>query len=166
MHSSTRSSRRVLVSIAALTLAFSATSRAQTAKWDSQKVTSLAAELSDVAVELQSAFRRAPPQQIGTGQARARASFQDSLRVFRTETRSLAAELEAGAGLDETWPIARRLRVVVRDLREEGRRISWKEPLLGLASRANELVDQLAPFYFDAGTAPAPEAATEPAPPR
>ena len=125
---------------------------AQSAKWDQAKVTALAVELSEVAVELQSSFRREPPPTIGTGQARARASFQDSLRVLRTETRALASELEAGAGLDETWPIARRLRVVVRDLREEGRRISWKEPVAGHASRANELVTQLAPFYFDTGT--------------
>lgn len=136
---------------------------AQSAKWDQARVTALAVELSEVAGELQSSFRREPPQAIGTGQARARASFQDSLRVLRTETRALASELEGGAGLDETWPIARRLRVVVRDLREEGRRISWKEPVSTHASRANELVTQLAPFYFDAGT-PVDVPSTEAAP--
>jgi hypothetical protein len=87
--------------------------------------------------------------------------FQDSLRVLRTESRALASELEAGGGLDETWPIARRLRVVVRDLQEEGRRISWKDPVASQARRAQELLTQLAPFYFDANTpidAPAPGA--------
>jgi hypothetical protein len=136
---------------------------AQSQTWDAERVTALATELSDVAVELQSSFRRQPPQAIGSGQARARAMFQDSLRVLRTETRALASELENGGGLDETWPIARRLRVVVRDLQEEGRRISWKEPVAGHARRAQELLTQLAPFYFDAG-APidAPAAGTTP----
>lgn len=145
-------SRPALVPIAALALAIglsAATSRAQSAKWDAARATSLASDLAEVAVELQSAFRREPPQAIGSGQARARAMFQDSLRVLRTETRALASELEGGAGLDETWPIARRLRVVIRDLREEGRRISWKEPVVGHARRAEELIAQLAPFYFD-----------------
>ena len=164
------SNTSALASVALLALVLvlpAAPSRAQSAKWDQTRVTALAVQLSDVAAELQTAFRREPPQSIGA-QARARASFLDSLRVFRTETRSLAAELEAGAGLDETWPIARRLRVVIRDLREEGRRISLKEPSLGHARRAEELIAQLKPFYFDAGTSPddASEGATEGAPPR
>jgi len=134
---------------------------AQSAKWDQARVTSLAVELSEVAVELQRSFRRQPPQPIGSGQARARAMFQDSLRVLGTETRSLAAELEGGGGIDETWPIARRLRVVVRDLREEGRRISWKDPVASQARRADELVTQLAPFFFDAN-APVQESTCAP----
>jgi hypothetical protein len=140
----------VLTSIALLV---AAPCLAQSAKWDQARVTALAVELSEVAVELQSSFRREPPQAIGTGQARARASFQDSLRVLRTETRALASELEAGAGFEETLPIARRARTTIRDLREEGRRMSWKEPVVGHAQRAEALIAQLAPFYFDAGDA-------------
>jgi hypothetical protein len=143
---------------------------AQSAKWDQAKVTALAVELSDVAVELRSSFRREPRATVGTGQARARAMFLDSLRVLGTETRALAAELEAGGGLDDTWPIARRLRVVVRDLREEGRRISFKDPVASQARRADELVTQLAPFFFDTKTPVGGESSTEgtgetPAPP-
>lgn len=159
-HNATTLRAAVLTLIALLS---AAPCLAQSAKWDPAKVTALAVELAEVAVELQSSFRREPPQAIGTGQARARASFQDSLRVLRTETRALASELEGGAGLDETWSIARRLRIVVRDLREEGRRISWKEPVAGHATRANELVTQLAPFYFNAGT-PVDVPSTEGAP--
>ena len=134
---------------------------AQSAKWDQTKVTALAVELSDVAGELRSSFRREPRATVGTGQARARAMFQDSLRVFGTETRALASELEAGGGLDDTWPIARRLRVVVRDLREEGRRISFKDPVASQARRADELVTQLAPFFFDTHTPVGAESSTE-----
>ncbi|HEX5067097.1 MAG TPA: hypothetical protein VFY49_13340 [Myxococcota bacterium] len=137
---------------------------AQSAKWDQTKVTALAVELSEVAVELRSSFRREPRAAVGTGQARARAMFQDSLRVLGTETRALAAELEAGGGLDETWPIARRLRVVVRDLREEGRRISFKDPVASQARRADELVTQLAPFFFDVNAPVQESTSGEPAP--
>lgn len=70
--------------------------------------------------------------------------------MLRTETRALASELESGAGLEETLPIARRLRMLIRELREEGRRMSWNEPVVGHARRAGELIAELAPFYFDA----------------
>lgn len=145
----------VVAAALALALALPATPcRAQSAEWNQARVTELAVQLADVVAELQSAFRRESPL---TGrssvQSRARFRFADSLRVLRTETRALASQLESGAGMDETWPIARRGRMVIRDLREEGRRMSWKEPVLGHAQRAEELIGQIAPFYFETGEA-------------
>jgi hypothetical protein len=137
----------VLASLLALP---AAPSRAQSAAWNQDKVTELAGQLSDTVAELQAAFRREAPVNRVTAQARARHRFEDSLRVLRVETRALASALESGAGLDETWPIARRSRMVIRDLREEGRRMSWAEPVSGHARRAEELIAQLAPFFFDA----------------
>ncbi len=125
---------------------------AQRAAWDQDKVTELAVELSDVVRDLQREFRRQPGVDIFSGQARSRHRFADHLRVMRTETRALAAQLEDGAGFEETEPIAQRLATVIRDLRQEGRRMSWKEPVLGLAQRAEELIDQLRPFYVNAAT--------------
>ena len=61
------------------------------------------------------------------------------------------AQLEAGAGVEETWPIVRRARGVIRDLREEGRRMGWVEPAVGHARRADELIAQIAPFYAQYG---------------
>jgi hypothetical protein len=143
-----RFSAPVLLCVVALTLALpAAPSRAQGATWDQERVTALAVELADVIAELQVEFRREGSPHIASGQARARHSFRDSLRVLRTESRALASELEAGAGLEETQPIVRRAGVVIRDLREEGRRMSWKEPVAGLARRAEELISQIAPFY-------------------
>lgn len=78
--------------------------------------------------------------------------------MLRAESRALAAELEAGGGLEETWPIVRRARVVIRDLREQGRRMSWTEPAVGHARRAEELIAQIAPFYASAEAADAAEA--------
>jgi hypothetical protein len=143
------------VVVAALAVALPATPcRAQSADWNQTRVTELAVQLSDAVAELQSSFRReAPLTGPASAQSRARFRFADSLRVARTETRALASQLESGAGLDETWPIARRLRMVIRDMREEGRRMSWKEPVLGHAQRAEELIAQIAPFYFETGEA-------------
>lgn len=146
-----RFSAPVFGSVLVLVLAFSAApSRGQSAKWDQDRVTELAGELADVVAELQIEFRREGSGSFASGQARARHSFRDSLRVLRAESRALASELEDGAGLEETRPIARRAGVVIRDLREEGRRMSWKEPVVGLARRAEELIAQIAPFYLEA----------------
>jgi len=149
----------VFPAVVALSVALSATPcRAQATAWNQDKVTELAVQLADVVVELQVAMRREGNPSMAQAQSRARHSFRDSLRVLRSETRALAAELEAGGGLEETWPIVRRARVVIRDLREEGRRMGWAEPAVGHARRAEELIAQLAPFYVGAEAADAAEA--------
>ena len=135
-----------------LALAYAVPCHAQSTAWDQARVTALAVELADEVAALQVAFRREPPVNIASGQARARHRFRDSLRVLVTESRALASELQDGAGLEETAPIVRRAGVVIRDLREDGRRMSWKEPSVGHARRAEELIAQLAPFYAAAAT--------------
>ncbi len=139
-----------VAALLALALALTAApGQAQQAKWDQDRVTELAVQLSDVVADLQRAFRRLPRPDIGSMQSRARFVFADHLRVLRTETRALAAQLEAGAGFEETLPIARRSRRVVRDLRAEARRMQLVQPALGMAEKAEEIIAQLAPFYFD-----------------
>jgi len=141
----------IVLTFLALALALpAAPSHAQATAWNQDKVTELAVELADVVSQLQLSFRREPPPNMSQMQSRARFRFRDSLRVLRTETRALAAELEAGAGMEETWPIVRRGRVVVRDLRMEARRFGLIEPALGHARRAEELIAQLVPFYLGA----------------
>jgi hypothetical protein len=149
-----------LPAVVAVTVALSATPcRAQATPWDQDKVTELASQLADTVVELQVAMRREGNPSMAQAQSRARHSFRDSLRVLRSETRALAAELEAGGGLEETWPIVRRARVVIRDLREEGRRMGWVDPAAGHARRADELIAQIAPFYLGQEAEDAKEAA-------
>ena len=82
-------------------------------------------------------------------QSRAHFQMADDLRVLRTETRALASQLESGAGLEQTLPIARRCRTVIRDLRATARRLQLVEPALGLAQRAEEIIAKIGPFYFD-----------------
>jgi hypothetical protein len=148
--------------LALLPLAFpAAPARAQGAAWNQDRVTELAVELAQTVAELQSAFRREPVPHLLSGQARARHRFRDALRVLRTETRALASELESGAGFEETLPIARRSGVVIRELRREGRRMAWREPVVGHARRAEELIAELAPFYVDRGGDAASDADAE-----
>lgn len=148
----TRFSLPAFLCVMALALAYAPPCRAQGVAWDQAKVTALAGELADEVAALQVQFRREPPVHVASGQARARHRFRDSLRVLVTEARALASELQDGAGLEETAPIVRRAGVVIRDLREQGRRMSWKEPVVGHAKRAEELIAQIAPFYAGAAS--------------
>ena len=142
--------------VLALVIAFAGTSSgAPSVEWNQDRVTELAVELSAAVHNLHRSFRREPRPPFGSGQARARHQFADTLRVLRTEARALASQLESGAGFEETFPIARRSGVLIRDLRQEGRRMHWGEPLLGLVQRVDELIGQIAPFYFDAAAVPA-----------
>ena len=124
-------------------------SEAQRADWDQDKVTELAVELTDVVAELQREFRRQPRGDLGSMQSRARFQMADDLRVLRTETRALASKLESGGGFEQTLPIARRCRTVIRDLRATARRMQMVQPALGLAEKAEEIIAKIAPFYFD-----------------
>ena len=119
------------------------------AEWDQSRATELAIELNEVVIDLQRSFRRELSPSVASGQARARHRFRDTLRVLRTETRALASQLESGAGVEETRPITDRIGRLVRDLRQDGRRMSWMEPVLGHARRAGQLIEQLAPFYAE-----------------
>ena len=73
----------------------------------------------------------------------------DTLRALRSSARSLASRLEQGASREETLPTAKRMATLIRDLREEGRRMRWQEPVVGHANRAEALIAQLGPFYFE-----------------
>jgi hypothetical protein len=144
--------RIALVVAAALALSCALTgtpSQAQRADWDQDKVTELASELATVIHDLQQAFRRQPRPTVGSMQSRAHFQMADDLRVLRTETRTLASQLESGAGFEETLPIARRCRTIIRDLRATARRMQMVDPALGLAQRAEEIIAKIGPFYFD-----------------
>ena len=140
----------VVAAALALSCALSGTpSQAQRADWNQDEVTELASELATVIHDLQQAFRRQPRPSVGSMQSRAHFQMADDLRVLRTETRTLASQLESGAGLEETLPIARRCRTIIRDLRQTARRMQMVDPALGLAQQAEEIIAKIGPFYFD-----------------
>jgi hypothetical protein len=142
---------------ALLFLCLGATSPAaskDTAKWDQEQVTKLAVELAVTTRGLRREVRRSIPDNRATTRVHTRNRLLDHLRVLQNETRFLAAELEAGQGMAETLPSAQRIDRIVDRAVVDGRRLFLPKPVLQKIERANELLDELRPFY---GNYQAPE---------
>lgn len=133
-----------LVAFVGLLVALPATS--QTTEWDQAAVTAIAVQLVEVAGDLRSSVRRAPEPPARRAR-RAHLQALDDLRVVQSSVRSLARQLEAGAGREETYPTYRRIRTLRRDIAQNASRALITEPTLGKLEAARVLLDQLAPFY-------------------
>jgi hypothetical protein len=118
----------------------------QTKEWDQAAVTGIAKQLAEVAGDLRSSVRRTP-EPPGRRARRARLQALDDLRVVQGSVNSLARQLEAGAGREQTYPTYRRIRTLRRDIAQNARRALITEPTLGKLAAARELLDQLDPFY-------------------
>ena len=81
------------------------------------------------------------------GQADAGVGVQDSVRVARRESRNLAKTLQGGTGRDETSHAYKHLMTLVRDARESGRKMFLEKPTLDKVDAANQLLDEIAPYY-------------------
>ena len=110
-------------------------------------------ELIDVAIRgLRNEVRRSIRSERGAAQANRRHRLLDHLRMLQNETRFLAAELEAEQGFAETLPIAQRIDRIVDRAVIDGRRLFLPEPVQQRIDRANELMEELRPFYRDYAT--------------
>jgi len=128
----------------------------QPVEWDAERAARLAKELEQAIADLDRSFRLEAPQAAGGGSTRMR--FGNTLRKVRAESRALAGQLASGASADETRAGVDRMGGLIRDLREEGRRMNLVEPMLGHARRAEAIVAELAPYYAE----PVPPEPTEP----
>ena len=115
--------------------------------WEQERVTELAVELAVTMRDLRAAVRRTAWDDRVRGQANRRHRLIDHLRVLGNETRFLAAELEAGQGFAETLPIAQRIDRLVDRAVVDGRRLFLTAPVQERIDRANELIEELRPFY-------------------
>ncbi len=123
-------------------------SSAHAADWDQAKVTEIAQQLADAVNQVnRSIVRTATGSQVGSGQSASYLRLKDRVRVARNESRHLARALEDGKGRDETVNVWKRLMSVVRDAREIGRSMFLEAPTQQKIVRANEILDQLTPFY-------------------
>ena len=117
-------------------------------KWDQAKVTALAEQLSDA---VNGVYRSVSRLQTGSGMASGQANaflrLKDRLRVARNEARHLSQALADGKGHDETSHAYRRLMSLVRDAREEGRKMFIEKPTLDKIDVANKILEEIAPFY-------------------
>jgi len=119
---------------------------AELAKWDQARVTELAEELTKAAGDLYTAIYQQMSGQAG-GQGRSFAVLKDRVRLARSESRHLASELKAGKGHDATFPVYERLMELVRDARENARRVYLEEPTLDKIAATEDVLRRLAPYY-------------------
>ena len=133
--------------VAALAAWLPAESVAELAKWDQDRVAKIGDSLSTAASELHSAMRKVPPPTAGSGQSRAWHRAIDRVRLIQSESRRLATRLADGKGHDETFPVWERLMMLVRDAREEGRRLFIAEPVMDKIAGVRDQLRQLAPYY-------------------
>jgi hypothetical protein len=115
-------------------------------EWDQAAVTALAQELVQVAGDLRDSARRLPDAHpIGVRRSRHRAL--DALRVAQGSVRSLARQLEGGAGRAETYPTFRRIQVLRRDIARNAQRSMLREPTLSKLGQTRAVLEKLEPFY-------------------
>jgi hypothetical protein len=111
-------------------------------------VTRIAENLADAANDVyRSIVRKRTGAQVGSGQASSFLRLKDRTRLARNETRHLARQLQEGKGRDETLPVYERLMTLVRDIREDARRMFIEEPTLDKIGAAGDLLRQIAPYY-------------------
>jgi hypothetical protein len=122
--------------------------QAELAKWDQERVAALAEQFADaVGGVYQSISRKRTGAQVGSGQASAFMRLRDTLRLARSESRHLSKSLADGKSLEETQPVYRRLMTLIRDAREDGRKMFLEEPTLDQIAKAGDLLRQLSPYY-------------------
>lgn len=115
--------------------------------WDQARVTALAGELRDAVKGIRQAVRQAGSPNRGSMQSRKFHNFSDTLRLIESESRHLAAELESGQGLEETWPAYRHLQLLVRDARELSQHLFIEKPIQDQIVAGRTKLDALAAYY-------------------
>lgn len=118
--------------------------------WDQEKVTALASQLETATKALKSTIRK-------DGNIRAGRRAGDPVMVrysgaidgIARGAQQLASKLAKGEGFEETLPVAKKLSSLVREAEVQGARIMtthWMEEKL---QPVEDLLNQLAPYYFE-----------------
>jgi hypothetical protein len=116
--------------------------------WDQEKVTSRAEAFSTQMDKIyRGIVRKQTGAQIGSGQSASYLRLKDNLRLGRNEARHLERELQDGKSRDDTYAVFARLMSIVRNAREDARRMFLEQSTLDNIAEANETLRQLAPYY-------------------
>ena len=134
-----------------LTVALAGASAAQGAElatWDQEKVTAIAGDISQAAQELRDALSKEPVPTIG-GRPGRRAFFalREEVHFLASASRRLHNVLGEGAGLDETYPIYRKLLEAARRGARELWRMGLGEPVSGKIEATADAIRRIRPFY-------------------
>jgi len=156
--------------LAACVVAFSLSSaKAEPAKWNQKRVTSIAENLAVAVGELRDNVRKLPPI-ANSPQRKVRYQALDDLSTLKQVSDSLARALKAGKGREETYPTFRRIQTLQHDLEEHGRKADIKLDTLNAYAKVADLLRQISPYYEEeekAGegtSAPSEPPAPKPAP--
>jgi hypothetical protein len=122
-------------------------SHAELAKWDQQRVTSIAGELAQACDALYETFRKEPQSRIGVGRARDYHRLRQVVRRVKNEARHLSSSLAKGEGYDETLPVYESLMQMVRTARDLSRRTFTSNFVLEKAATAGDALRRIAPYY-------------------
>ncbi len=120
---------------------------AELATWDQEKVTAIAAELTQAAAALRGALQRRPPPTLGQPGKRAFFALREEMQFLVSGSRRLHNALADGADRDETYATYRRLLVTARRAAQEARRAALGEPALGKIEATADVIRRIRPFY-------------------
>ncbi len=124
------------------------TARGDLAAWDQEKVTAIASELAQAAQELRDALAKEPvPLTMGRPGRRAFFSLREDVHLIASASQRLQRALGEGAGLDETYPIYRKILVAARSSQQELWRIPLGESVSGKLEATAEAIRRIRPFY-------------------
>jgi hypothetical protein len=120
---------------------------AELTPWDQEKVTAIAGELPPATRALRDALRQQPPPTLGQAGKQSFWRLRDQLSSIESTSRRLHNALTAGEGLEETFPIYRRMITTVRDAAHELNRIPTQQPVEEQIDKVAGLLQQLRPYY-------------------
>ena len=129
----------------ALVLSVSGAARADLAKWDQARVTSIAQQLVPAAQAWELAARQQGPGTIGA--AEEQGSLPMKARTLREMSEGLADHLAKGEGHDKTLDQYKSMREVADDTEEMAQRSELQAPTIAAWSKIADLLRQIAPYY-------------------
>ena len=121
--------------------------RAELAAWNQEKVTAIADDVSQAAQALRGALRRKPPRSLGQPGVRAFWRLRDEMQVIVSSSRRLHDALSQGAGMEETYPIYRRLLRTARRAYRATRQIGLGKPVPEKIGATADAIRRIRPFY-------------------
>lgn len=143
-----------LLAATALAGMLSAAAGAERLAWDQAAVTAKAGDLVEAIEALRLAEKKQPTNLVAT-QQRAHARYLQTLKGLEQSSKQLHRRLQQGEGREATMPVAKKLRSLVRDAREDGSKFMTTETSLAVIEPAEAALAALGPYYFEPEPEPA-----------
>ena len=116
--------------------------------WDQARMTELSIDLAKAMSAVRTAFRKEPSfRDPSNPNRRSNQNMEQTLRALETSARQLRNRIQGGGGFDETRGIARKIGSLLNDADVEGRRIMTSVWLDERIKPAQQLINQIAPYY-------------------